>query len=96
MDHLEDAVRWVVRGDLPGDDALVKSQSIRILDVIAIGPLMVWGGLTARRAGGAAVWAGWALALLGIGTLWYNALNWHRVNEYSRQLDLTGRSVEND
>jgi hypothetical protein len=54
-------------------DPEVKSQPVRLLDVVFIGPMMIWGGhaLDARGHGlGGAV-----LALLGLSTILYNAHN---------------------
>lgn len=46
-----------------------KAQWIRIVDVVAIGPLMVWGGI---RAGGL---LGGTLALFGAATIAFNGYN---------------------
>lgn len=52
-----------------------KAQWVRVLDVILIGPLMVWGGVALadrhRLAGG-------ALVLFGVATVWYNGRNYLR------------------
>lgn len=55
----------------------VKAQPIRLLDVVFIGPLMVWGGYALDRGGHPV--AGSALALLGLGTVIYNARNYEIV-----------------
>jgi hypothetical protein len=52
---------------------VAKSQAVRVLDVVLIGPLMVWGGF---KLGGV---AGSALAAFGASTIWYNARNYQRV-----------------
>jgi len=54
----------------PGDD---KTQWIRLADVFAIGPLMVYGGyrLSSREKV-----LGWLLAALGVGTVAYNGKNY--------------------
>jgi len=85
--HLVDAIEWIVSGDLPGSPALVKSQTVRVIDVLAWGPLALWAGLRVRRDGGLAFLAGWVLALLGLATIWFNALNWHRINQLSQTRD---------
>jgi hypothetical protein len=55
---------------------IVKTQNIRIADVVFIGPLMIWGGLQLRDAHPV---RGTALALLGVSTILYNARNYHQV-----------------
>lgn len=52
-----------------------KSQAVRVLDVAVIGPLMIWGG---AKAGGV---AGGVLAMFGVTTIGYNAVNYARVAE---------------
>jgi hypothetical protein len=54
----------------------VKAQQIRLADVFIIGPLMVWGGMQLRDQYPA---GGNALALLGVGTVWYNGRNYLRL-----------------
>ena len=61
----------------PGD--AVKPQTVRVLDVVAIGPLMVWGGLRLSREEGLTRLGGIALLLMGGGTIWYNARNFQKV-----------------
>lgn len=58
-----------------GDE--IKSQAIRVLDVVAIGPLMIGGGIALDRRGHGL--AGAALAVLGISTIIYNGVNYIRV-----------------
>lgn len=55
-----------------------KAQSIRVLDVAVIGPLMIWGGWTLRRK---TPLAGTALAFFGLTTVLYNARNYLRVKD---------------
>lgn len=50
-----------------------KSQFVRVLDVVFIGPLMIWGGLKLRGLGG------YTLAGLGAATVIYNARNYLRL-----------------
>jgi len=52
---------------------LAKSQTVRVLDVVLIGPLMIWGGV---KHGGV---MGSALVVFGASTVWYNARNYQRV-----------------
>jgi hypothetical protein len=56
----------------------MKAQGVRLADVFIIGPLMVWGGIAAGRQNSL---AGTALALLGVGTIAYNARNYQRVRK---------------
>lgn len=54
-------------------DQVSKAQWIRLLDVFAIGPLMVWGGTTLlprHRLAGA------ALALFGVAAVYHNGRNY--------------------
>jgi hypothetical protein len=61
----------------------LKAQWVRAADVVAIGPLMIWGGAKLFREHPI---AGGALALLGVGTIIYNARNWWIVeNELSQE-----------
>ena len=68
-------------GELATLNATVKSQRVRVLDVVVLGPLMMAGG---------AAWskkrplAGAILLLSGIGTVLYNARNWKRVRRATR------------
>lgn len=60
----------------------IKSQRIRLLDVFAIGPLMVAGGVALDRRGHDL--AGAALAVLGLSTVVYNGINYIRVERALR------------
>jgi hypothetical protein len=60
---------------VPDPVATVKSQRVRLADVVLVGPLMIWGGVKAGGLGGA------ALALFGIATVAYNARNYARVRD---------------
>lgn len=60
---------------VPDPAAAVKSQRVRLLDVVVIGPLMIWGGV---KVGG---WGGTALAIFGATTMAYNARNYARVRD---------------
>jgi hypothetical protein len=55
---------------------VVKTQGIRVLDVLVIGPLMVWGGAQLRREYPV---LGPVLAAFGVATVVYNARNYRRV-----------------
>lgn len=58
-----------------------KSQSVRIADVVLIGPLMIWAGTEASKASKTELGrnAGSALAVMGIGTMAYNGVNYARI-----------------
>lgn len=60
---------------VPDPLATMKSQRVRLLDVVVIGPLMIWGGVKAGGFGGA------VLALFGLTTMGYNARNYARVRD---------------
>ena len=51
----------------------MKAQPVRILDVVLIGPLMMWGGAQLRKS---YPLRGDLLTLLGIATVWYNGRNY--------------------
>jgi hypothetical protein len=62
-------------------DPVAKTQAIRVLDVVAIGPAMIWGGalLAHRRPA-----LGWFLVASGLGTVIYNYQN-HRLQRARSQ-----------
>lgn len=51
----------------------MKSQTVRLIDVFALGPLMVYVG---ARAVGVPFWARAALAVSGVLTVTYNGKNY--------------------
>jgi hypothetical protein len=53
----------------------MKAQWIRVLDVIAIGPVMIWGGMEWSKD---RMVPGMTLAALGVGTILYNAYNFFK------------------
>ena len=53
-----------------------KAQPIRVLDVVAIGPAMVWGGSLLVKSRPA---LGWFLVLSGVGTVAYNLANYQKI-----------------
>jgi len=69
--------------DLPQLPALpVKSQSVRILDIVLIAPLMLWAGYqVAKSRKGAPALAGMLLAAFGVSTLLFNAWNYLRIRQ---------------
>lgn len=60
-------------------------QKIRILDVVLIGPLMIWGGVQAMRKSDtkSGEVAGAVLAALGFATIFYNGSNYLDAHESS-------------
>ncbi|MCP4204254.1 MAG: hypothetical protein GY769_20245 [bacterium] len=58
-----------------------KSQWIRILDVVLIGPLMISGGMALTKK--SPFW-GVALGAMGIGTVLFNGRNWWVVDQARR------------
>jgi hypothetical protein len=62
-------------------EPVAKTQAIRVLDVVAIGPAMIWGGalLAPRRPA-----LGWFLVASGLGTMIYNYQN-HRLQRARSQ-----------
>lgn len=55
---------------------MLKSQTIRLLDVFLIGPLMIYGGWKLRKEV-----PGSTLALFGVATIIYNGINYLRYQE---------------
>lgn len=53
----------------------MKTQTIRLLDVFLLGPLMI---AVAQRAQNISEWQRAALALSGVATIVYNGVNWIR------------------
>jgi len=51
----------------------MKSQTVRLIDVFALGPLMVYVG---ARAAGVPMWARVSLAVSGVLTVTYNGKNY--------------------
>lgn len=51
------------------------SQPIRALDVVAIGPLMIWGSIAGTQLPG---WARLLLGISGVGAIGYNGYNFVR------------------
>lgn len=58
-------------------DPEVKSQKVRLLDVVFIGPMMIWGGHALNDRGHHI--GGATLAILGLSTILYNARNFETV-----------------
>jgi len=56
----------------------VKSQAIRLLDVWAIGPIMILGALRLPKKDRPLAWV---LGALGASTIVYNARNYERVKQ---------------
>jgi len=70
------------------------AQQIRIFDVVALGPLMIYGGVKSKDLPG---WARAALVTLGVTTIGYNGSNYMaRKEEVRRQLVLKAISEESE
>jgi hypothetical protein len=54
---------------VPGD----KSQGVRLVDVLVLGPFMVWAGMQGRLRPD---WANAALVVSGVATIFYNGRNY--------------------
>lgn len=63
-------------------DAVVKTQRVRVVDVLLIGPLTVWAGWRLRRSDPLAASL---LAIIGISTVVYNARNYGSVQRALRE-----------
>lgn len=59
----------------------MKAQAIRLVDVFALGPFMVWAG--AQRTA-LPDWARYVLIASGIGTVAYNARNYLAIRGRAR------------
>ena len=59
---------------------LVKSQPVRLFDVLVLGPFMIWAGSTHKNKA-----ARWGLILGGGGTMVYNWLNYLKVKKKESQ-----------
>ena len=51
-----------------------KGQAVRAADVLAIGPLMIYGGYVVAKKDSPSL--GWLLGILGVLTIWYNGRNY--------------------
>lgn len=69
---------------------MMKSQTIRILDAVLIGPLMMYGGIKTSKKQPV---AGYALAFLGAATVLYNAQNWHMYKRLEKEIQDNGKTV---
>ena len=63
-------------------DELAKSQAVRVLDVILIGPVMAWAATRLPKEDAPMAWL---LGGLGIATVVYNARNYLRIQERSER-----------
>ncbi len=59
----------------------MKAQPIRVIDVVLLGPLMIWGGMQATKKNPL---LGAALAVGGLSTITYNAGNYLRLKNERR------------
>lgn len=60
---------------------VAKTQVVRVLDVVLVGPLMILGG---ERMKSAYPIAGNLLSFFGVSTIVYNARNWWMVSRASK------------
>jgi hypothetical protein len=60
-----------------------KTQAIRLLDVFVFGPLMIYAGINHAPPKN---WLRYALIGMGIGTIWYNGVNYLKNRNQSSQL----------
>jgi len=60
-------------------DSAVKSQYVRLADVVLIGPMMIWGG---ARAIPERPLLGSLLTLMGVGTIVLNGVNFRRIQHH--------------
>lgn len=59
----------------------MKTQAVRVIDVIALGPLMLWIASRERVP----EWARFALAVGGVATIVYNAANYAAERDAGRE-----------
>ena len=57
-----------------------KAQGVRLIDVLALGPFMMWYGWNAR---GVPELARWVMVGSGLATILYNLANYQRINRLS-------------
>ena len=59
-------------------EPMLKSQTVRVLDIVFVGPAMIWAGVELReKQPELAV----VLGFLGVATMGYNAWNFWRYNQ---------------
>ena len=56
----------------------IKAQSVRVADVLVVGPFMIWAGNELGRTKGL---PGWLLLAMGVGTIVYNGNNWLQIRQ---------------
>lgn len=66
---------------------MLKSQTIRLVDVAVIGPAMVWAAVDLRQT---RPWLANLLAFFGVTTIGYNAYNYYRYQQLQ-----AGRAARN-
>lgn len=60
-------------------------QQARIVDVLLLGPFMIWYAVETKQM---PEWARVVLGLSGAATIWFNAANYHRQQRAARLIDL--------
>lgn len=63
-------------------DELAKSQAIRVLDVILIGPVMAWAATRLPKKDAPVAWL---LGAMAVATVVYNARNYLRIAELAKK-----------
>jgi len=73
------------------DDQVQKTQLVRLADVFAIGPLMIYAAVKAEEL---PMWVRVALGLSGAGTIVYNGVNYLEQQERLEGVDLENLMIE--
>ena len=60
----------------------VKSQAVRLLDVWAIGPVIILGASRLPRRDASLAWL---LTAIGVGTILYNGYNFYQVKQLAEK-----------
>ena len=68
------------------DPAVGKSQTLRLVDVLLLGPAMIYGGWRVARGKSLPPWFGWLALWSGLGVIAYNGRNYVRLQASRRHL----------
>ena len=55
------------------EELFSKSQEVRIIDILFLGPFMIWYGIKSKEM---PMWARTTMVISGILTIWYNWRNY--------------------